>query len=318
MGNQVKTSSLNVLIGLALLLANTTGAAVDEDIRYKKSIGVGEFLSTDSEGFNTKQFVLEYFPRYQNADSYSGIRYTAHFYNQNNWMRKGQQFALTHRNIDPATANGWNLNAGLFHQDRHSLLTLDGSYRNTLATQTSMELIINREAIETRAALDKGVYSTLAGIALDQGVGAHITLVGLAARQDFSDGNARNHGRFKLIYQPDLDLGLTLQARYRQYNSTSNNVGGAYFNPGRYSETMLAVGWRKRIQGWNLSLTGGVGEQKVAADPYSTTYLLETSLQSPRGHPYSIRIRAAANQSAAFLGPNYRCNSLHGEWIIPF
>lgn len=314
----MKISSISILIGWALLLVSMTGAAADEGMLHKNAVGVGGFLSSDSEGFSAKRFVLEYLPHFQNADSYSGIRYTKHSYKQNNWSRDGQQFALTHRNVDHATANGWSFNAGLFHQDRHRLLTLDGNYRNVLASQTSMELIINREAVETIAALDKGVYSTLAGIALDQGVGTHITLVGLAARQDFSDGNARNHGRLKFIYQPDLDSGLTLQVRYRQYNSTSNNVGGTYFNPERYNETLVAIGWRKRIQGWSLSLTGGIGEQKVAADPYSRTYLVEAGLQSPPGHPYSIRIRAAANQSAAFLGPHYRYNYLQGDWIIPF
>lgn len=318
MVNQVRISSINSLIGLFLLLASTTGATANEGVLHKNAAGADGFSSTDSEGFNTKRIAMEYFPHYRNADSYSGVRYTKHFYKQNNWSRNGQQLTLAHRNIDHATANGWSLNAGLFHQDRHKLLTLDGSYRNALATQTGVELMVTREAIETAAALDKGVYSTLAGIALDQGVGAHITLVGLAARQDFSDGNARNHGRLKFIYQPDLDSGLTLQARYRHYNSTSSNVGGAYFNPERYNETMLAVGWRKRIEGWNFSLTSGVGEQKVAADPYSTTYLVEVGLQSPPGYPYSIRIRAAVNQSAAFLGPNYRYKYLQGEWIIPF
>lgn len=307
-----------LLTCLALLLVSTAVIAADDDTRPGNAVGARGFLSTDSEGFDTRRVALEYFPRYQNANSFSGMRYTTHSYQQNSWSRIGQQLALVHRNVDPATANGWNLDAGWFQQEGRGLFALEGNYHRALAAHTGLDLFINRDWLETPPALDKGVHFTLAGAALEQGLGAHVTLVGFAARQDFSDGNARNHGRFKFIYQPDLDSGLTLQARYRRYNSTSSDVGGAYFNPEDYDETMLALGWRKKIQGWNLNFTGGLGKQKVDSDPYASTYLLEAGLQSPPWYPYTVRVRAAVNQMASFFGPDYRYNYLQAEWIIPF
>ena len=136
--------------------------------------------------------------------------------------------------------------------------------------------------------------------------------------QNFSDSNARNHRRLKLIFQPNLDSGLTLQARYRAYNSTSEDVGGAYFNPEQYTEKMLALGWRKKIEGWSLNLTTGIGQQKIADDPNSATHLIEGGLQSPPSPNYSVRLRAGLVQSASFNSPNYRYKYLQTEWIIPF
>ena len=86
--------------------------------------------------------------------------------------------------------------------------------------------------------------------------------MGLAGTQFFSDDNRRDHGRLRLIYQPSLDLGLTLQARYRMYRSSEEDVGREYFNPEDYQESMLALGWRQRFAGWSAGLTAGLGREK--------------------------------------------------------
>lgn len=281
--------------------------------------GVRFDYSRDNENFYTQRIALEYLPAYTHADFLSGIKYTTHHYEQNSWSRNGTQFSIMHRKIEPATANGVQLELGIFSQGQHDLLTADGNYRTLLTEGTGLELFVNRDWVETPVALDKGVNFTFGGIAMDHVVNRYFTLVGVAGLQNFSDDNFRNHGRFKLIYQPDPDLGLTLQARYRAYTSSSSNVGGAYFNPNRYDETMLALGWRQRISGWMANLTAGAGQQKVASDPITPTMLLELGLQSPvRNRNYSFRIRAAMSQSAAFNGPDYRYNYLQGEWIFAY
>jgi len=180
-------------------------------------------------------------------------------------------------------------------------------------------MFLKRDWVETAAALDNGIHFVFGGVAIDQVLSTKVTLVGLAGLQSFSDDNSRNHGRIKLIYQPDPELGLTLQVRYRAYTSSSDNVGNAYFNPSRYDETMLAVGWRQRVKGWLASLTAGSGQQKVATDPITPTYLLELALQTPANNKHhSFRARAMVNQSASYNGLDYRYNILQGEWIVAF
>ena len=314
----MKFAQCRVLMSFCLCLTSAFSLADPMDTSLRKAVGTELFISNDNESFSTQRGALEYFPRYRSADALTGVRYTSHWYQQKNWSSNGQQLTFLHRDIDPATANGWQLNAGLFHQGGHDLLSLDGSYRKALAQQTGLELFVNRDWVETAIALDNGVHFTLAGVAVDQGLGPHVTLVGLGGRQNFSDGNARNHRRLKLIFQPNLDSGLTLQARYRAYNSTSQNVGGAYFNPEHYNETMLALGWRKKVQGWSLNFTTGIGKQKITNDPRSATHLIEGGLQSPTHLHYSVRLRAGLVQSASFNSPNYRYQYLQTELIIPF
>jgi hypothetical protein len=305
------------LAGLAIGAVAAAGASA-ADTETLRGAGALAFVSHDSEGFSTRRLALEYFPSFKHGDALTGVRYSAKHFEQDDWSRGGEQIAVLHRSIDPATANGWQLEGGLSRQGAHDLLSLDGNYRATLAERRALELFINRDWVETRSALDQGVHFTFAGVALEQGFGQHVMLVGLAGYQDFSDGNHRNHGRIKLIVQPKLDLGLTLQAHYRLYTSASDDVAGAYFNPDRYNEMMLAIGWRKRVQGWMTSLTAGIGQQRVADAPHTPTRLLEVALETPPGRGQSVRIRAGMNKSASFGGPDYSYRYAQAEWIVGF
>lgn len=316
--NLVKGPLSKLPILLSLMLANTLVGAADVGGNLRQGIGGALFSSKDNEDFFTQRTAVEYLPRFTHGDALTGVRVTSHRFEQNNWSRNGQQLTLMHRDIDPATANGWQLESGLFRQGEHRLLTLDGNYRAPLAKDTAVEFFINRDWVETAEGLNQGIHFTYAGGSLEQGIGSHVTLVGLLGHQRFSDDNYRNHGRVRLIVQPNLDLGLTLQARYRVYTSKSEDVGGAYFNPKQYDESLLMVGWRQRISGWMAHLTAGAGRQRVADDPSTPARLLEINLHSPPHRSYSFRMRGGVNQSASFNGPNYRYNYILGEWILGF
>ncbi len=321
----MKTIYRRAISAATLLLCCLNSACAQEEKAAEKSAqgaGTGFFFANDSEGFTTRRLTLEYLPKYRHAQWLSGLRYTKHHFAQDAWSRNGQQLSFLHRQIDPVTTSGWQWEAGIFHQGRHDLLSLAASYRAILGEHTSVELFLNRDWVETAAALDNGVHFNFGGLALDQQLSPRLSLTGLAGLQRFSDGNVRKHGRIRLSFQPDPDLGLTLQARFRVTISSHDQVAGAYFNPGRYQETMLAVGWRNKLDGWLSNVTAGIGRQKVATDAASATNLLEWSLESPiKTHgnsAYSFRARAGRSQSAAFGGPDYRYNYVQGEWILAF
>lgn len=313
---------LKLCIVMPLFMVISTGSfanALDENqVTQERAAGTEFFFSDDSEGFQTRRLSAEFFPKYENGDHYLGVRASAYQYKADNWSEDGQKISFIARDIESATANGWFLDAGLFNQNDHTLLTLDGSYRTALAEKTALEVFVNRDWVETQLALDQGTSFTFVGAAMDQGLGEHVTVVGLAGSQFFSDNNRRDHGRIKLIYQPSLDLGLTIQGRYRTYQSRQEDVGGAYFNPKDYEESMLAVGWRKRFAGWSTGLTVGLGREKINDAASQSTRLFELNLQSPIQGSQFLRMSAGYSNSAAFNGPNYNYHYVKGEWILRF
>ena len=280
--------------------------------------GAGAFVANDSEGFATRRLALDFLPAFTSGDTLAGVRYVASRFAIDGWSRNSAQLSGVYRRIDPASTNGARVDAGLSRQGEHALLTIDAGYRAPLAATRSLELFLNRDWVETRRALDDGVSFTFAGAALEQTLGKHVTVIGVAGYQDFSDGNGRRHARARLIVQPWLNLGLTLQARYRLYHGVSDGPARSYFNPGRYDETMLAIGWRKRFNGWMGKLTAGIGRQQVGVDAKTPTRLLEAGLESPARGRQSLRLRAGLNKSASFAGPDYSYRYTQAEWLIAF
>ncbi|WP_155646934.1 hypothetical protein [Burkholderia territorii] len=275
-------------------------------------------MTSDSEGFEERRVSVEYFPRYIHGDQFVGIRAGDYFYWQGDWSRHGQKFSILARQLDPSTQNGWAVDGGAFHEGRHALATLDGNVRVPITTTTAWEGFTSRDWVETPRALDAGIHYTFAGMALEQQIGRHVTVIGVAGQQYFSDGNRRDHGRLRIIYQPSLELGLTIQARFRTYHSTHLDVGHAYFNPEHYRESLLAVGWRHRFHNWMSMVVLGLGREIVNGTPSEPTQLVEVSLQSPLYDSQFVRMRAGYNRSASYFGPDYRYRYVAAEWILRF
>src|SRR5262249_14089760 len=162
---------MRAFVFLLLALASAAALAAGDDASTRGA-GASLYVSKDNEDFYTQRVGVEYLPSFRHGDSLTGVRYTQHYYEQGDWSRNGEQVTLVHRDIDPATANGWQLDAGAFQQGGHAMLTLDGSYRRPLAERTALELFVDREWVETQPALNRGVNFTLVGGGIEQGLGS--------------------------------------------------------------------------------------------------------------------------------------------------
>ena len=303
-----------------MALAATCSAQEDKDKDQKAGMAFGTetYLTNDSDHFQSRRVSVEFFPAFEHADRFLGFRLGDYRYRQDSWRRTGQKVSFLGRSIETRTGDGAALEAGLFQQGGHTLLTLDGNYRVSPTKSTAVEFLVTRDWVETPKALDRGIDFSFLGVAVDQGIGSHVTLVGLVAQQYFSDGNRRDHGRLRLIYQPSLDLGLTLQARYRTYRSTHEDVDRAYFNPRNYAESMLAVSWRQRYKGWTAAVTAGLGNETINHELTQPTRLLDFSLQSPVRGSQVFRFGAGYSRSTTFAGPSYQYRFVRGEWVVLF
>jgi hypothetical protein len=310
----------SALIGatLAALAAQSPVAALDGS--EHRAAGAGYGLSGDSERFIARRASVEGIIGYQHLDSKIAVRYSDHAYSQNGWRSQAEQLRFVASRIDRQTIDGWRIEAGLLRHAAQDLWTVDASYRKSLSAGPAVEFFLNRDIVETRAALGEGTYFEFGGASVDMPLSPHITVVGLAGYQAFSDDNRRRHLRARAIWQPSLDLGLTLQLRYRWYDNSQTDVGSAYFNPARYQEGLLAVGWRQRLGDWRTALTAGVGRQQIASATSTMTQLLETSAEKQVG-AYAVRLRAGYSRSAAAVAtddPDYWYRYAVGEVVIPF
>ena len=306
-----------VLIGLGLHAAGAV-AADGEPSTPTMAAGPSFFASTDNEHFNTRRAGVDFFPSVQGQDAATGLRYRHHEFSQDGWSRSGEQLVLSARGALVAGVRAWQLETGPMSQGGHTLMTADGTYLLPIAKGTSAEFFINRDFVETRTALDRGTHFTFVGGSLEHQPHPKVTLIGTLGYQDFSDDNHRKHARFRAVFQPDLDLGLTFQYRFRYYDSTPNETRRGYFNPERYQENMLLAGWRYRYSGWVGSLLAGAGTQSIAETPSGPSRLLEFGLSSPLAGQQLLAMRAGYLRTASFGGPDYQYRYIQANWVIRF
>ncbi len=305
---------LYALIAAAIGISGPPIAAADT-----RAAGGSVHYAADSESFSSRRTSVDAAVNFSHLDGKTGVRYIDHAYARDDWRRSGEQLRFFTHHIDRRSGDGWYLESGMLRQAQHSLWTLDASYRKTAASGTALEVFANRDIVETRNALELGTHFNFVGGAIDHPLNPHLTAVGLLGHQGFSDGNQRRHARARLIYQPSLDLGLTLQLRYRFFDSSKEDVARAYFNPKRYDETMLAVAWRHRAGDWRTGLTAGTGIQRIAGNDSSETRLLEGSAERQMTG-YALRLRAGYSRAAAAAAsdPAYAYRYAVGEVLFPF
>ena len=308
------------IISLCPLLLFALQVNAEEEAPSKMAVSApNAYIASDSEGFSTYKYNAGFLPLYEHGEKYTGISYQHNYFTQGSWNSTGEQYTLITKAINPRTALGYNLNIGYNTQNGHQLVTTDSNYGFRVTDSTKAEVMVNRDRVETQNSLNNGIYYTLGGVSIEQQVLERLTAIVMGANMYFSDSNTRPIVRAKLIYDLVPDYGLTAQLRYRQYRDTNTNVPNSYFNPSSYNETMIAFGARKRIAGWILSGTAGVGRQTVNQDPSTTTQLYEFAATSPvASNNYYFKTRAGYGKSAGFLGPNYFYRYVMEELIIPF
>ncbi len=309
-------------IVLCLLLSATIAAQAEEQndsTNWRQAILIPSFFGmADSEGFSTYRYKTGILPLYEHGDRYTGVEYQRNQFSQNGWHSFANETRIVTKAINPRSGLGYNLNLGYNRENSFGLLTTDSQYSLSLTDKVNAELMVTRDRVETQNSINNNVYYTMTGASLEYKPFERLTLIGMGGDMFFSDTNTRAFMRLKAVYDLIPDYGVTLQARYRQYHDSNVNVTNNYFNPEDYYEGMLALGIRKRINGWILNGTAGLGQQGINDQSTTTTQLLEAGATSPISGNLFFRTRLGYGKSAGFLGPDYSYRYFMEELIYAF
>lgn len=313
-------------LSLAAILAVATAAAGAQSSAGHETPASGRmaasvpdvFVSSDSEGFVTRKVGVGLYPLYEHGDRHTGLQVQRNAYRQDGWRAQGESVSLVHRAINPRNALGWQAKVGVDQLDSRQALTLDASYSLALNEATSAEFVATRERVETRSALGDGLTLTSAGAGLWHQVNAQLNAGGMLQVLRFSDGNTRTQLRLRAVYDLLPEHGVNVQVRYRGFQASDTSVARRYFNPGEFEEVMALVGLRRRIEGWVVRGTLGLGRQQVNADTSTPTQLAELSVTSPIAGPVFWRTRAGYSRSSGLQGPDYRYRFVMQELFVAF
>lgn len=125
------------------------------------------------------------------------------------------------------------------------------------------ELFAERVLVDSVPAIRQELTLDSGGFSLDYRVAPDWTLVGALFAQSISDGNDRQGGVFRIVYEVPAVAGLTVQTKSLRLDSDFDGVG--YFSPEKREEHLLLVGYARAL--WDgdfvLRAKAGPGRQRL-------------------------------------------------------
>jgi hypothetical protein len=247
----------------------------------RPAVGTEFFYSSDSNGTEVARAALDFDLRNSGENHYLAVRAEKARYKPSGagWQSRDRVFVRAAGDVGK-----WQAKASV-GTDGHSII---GSVSVNDTAPVRKELFVDRDIVETRQGLARGIYSTFAGVAIDLPVNDRNSFTALAGVQAFTGDNVRLHLRGSYIHVLAPELGLSAQLRARYFHSSDPGEFD-YYSPRWYAEVLPVLQMRRFVRGWELVGAGGLGVQRDAATDWRTSRYAHARLRHPLGtSPWSV------------------------------
>jgi hypothetical protein len=271
MGWKMKNAaSFLVLVGLS-----APALAAGQPPEPRPAAGPEFFYSADSDDTEVMRAALDFDLRNRGQDRYIGVRVEKARFNPNGtgWYSQDRVYL---RAADTIGDWQWRARIGT---DGHTVI---GSASVNDGAPMRKEVFVERDIVETRQGLAKGIYSTFAGAAVDLPVDDRNVFTALAGLQTFTGENTRFHLRGSYIHVLEPEWGLSAQLRSRYFRSSEPGEFD-YYSPRWYAEVLPVVQVRRFFGGWELVGAGGLGLQRDSGSDWRQSRFLHARFRSPTG-----------------------------------
>lgn len=294
-------ASFAILIGLS---APAVAAGPPPELR--PAAGAEFFYSADSDDTEVVRAALDFDLRNQGHDRYIGVRLEKARFNPNGtgWHSHARIYL---RAADTIGAWQWRARIGT---DGHTVI---GSFAVNDSASMRKEIFVERDVVETRQGLTRGIYSTFAGAAIDLPADDRNVFTALAGVQTFTGENTRLHLRGNYVHVIEPEWGLSAQLRGRYFRSSEPGEFD-YYSPRWYAEVLPVVQVRRFLGGWELVGAGGLGLQRDSDTGWRQSRYLHARFRSPTGSS-----RWAANGAFTYTNtPSVTASTRSGYSYIQF
>lgn len=176
----------------------------------------------------------------------------------------------------------------------------DGAWRVHAGSDTTLALLTAGDLMSTDEGIARGIGYGFFGSSVVHAFPEDVTAEGQAGVQSFTDGNERLHVRAGLVWNVLPAYGVSVQWRWRQYESMKDDADAAYFNPDSYAQNQVAAGVRKQIGRWTLSAAVGAGMETINGSesrPIGTAELRGDAALTDKLH---VAVYAGYDHSASY------------------
>ena len=291
-----------VALSLATVLA-VPAAAAEPAPPSQQAAGFEFFYSSDSDHTEIVRTAIDFDLRHHGEDRYFGVRLEKAWYDPAGTGSETRE-RLFVRVADTFGNWQWRARVGT---DGNSII---GAASINDRADFRKELFIERDVVETRQGLDRGIYSTFAGAAIDLPADDRNVFTALVGLQAFTGDNTRVHVRSTYIHVVRPEWGLSVQLRGRYFRSSDPGEFD-YYSPRWYAEILPVVQLRRFVGGWELRGAGGIGMQRDSASDWRQSRYFSARFRSPSGSGWALQgdltytntpsVTAVANQGYSYM-----------------
>ena len=249
--------------------------------------------------------------QYRSAYDFTAIGVSQNRFRQGDWSLEVNSLVAALRKIDRATAEGIMVRGEVAVKGGRTKFHGEGDWNIRFSKATGVELIANRDAVETAQALQSGILANFFAASFDHAVTERLTVIGMPTYRRFSDGNEQTGLRGWIIYTLVPDYGLSVNLKARGYESATNG-GGAYFSPDRYERGEIGLRLRRAVGDWRVFATADLGKERINREIEKPTKQFALTMQRSFANDASLGLQFAyyrASDSANNLG-----DSDHYAW----
>ena len=282
---------------VAMLAAASTAAHCEAQAAGASSApaaGVEISASTDSDHTDIVKLLGRALWEFEGRDNYQGIAIERAWFKLKGQRARKQTRAYLDLADDLGKKWKWRARIGT---NGHAIL---GS-ASLRSSDWQREFFIEREVVETRIGLDRGITYTFGGASLDFPASERDTFNVMAGVQEFTGTNVRLHLRGNYVHVAVPRLGFSVQLRGRYFHSTRPGEFD-YYSPRDFVQLVPVVQMRRfGSSGWMYLLALGYGMQKATGSSWQAARLADVRIESP----------ARSHKVQAFLLLQYSNSSLN-------
>lgn len=284
--------------------SNTPTNVDDADALSVNGAVVDMVATRDTDKFERNITRVGAMVHYKSVYDLVAIGVDSNEFRQGDWSRRANSLIASVRKVNRATAEGITARGGVAFVGDRTMLHGEGNWNIRFSETTGVELIANRDAIETQKALSNGTMATFLAASFDHAFSERLTAVVMPTYRHFTDGNDQSGLRGWLIYVLAPEQGLSMNVKARAYES-SQDGGGAYFSPDRYERAEIGLRLRRAVGDWRVYATADLGRERINRDVEKPTSALALTAQRSFSNNMGLGLQFAyyrASDSASYTG----------------
>ena len=238
------------------------------------AVGADLYYSNDAEDTEVLKTGIDFDLSYSGPEKHWGVRIERARFTPLGQHSRTMERAYV-RAADSFGAWKWSATVGT---DGHTVL---GSASIHDEAQFRKEVFVERDIVESPQGVERGIYYTFAGAALDVPADDRNSVTLVAGLQPFTGDNVRTHLRATYVHVLKPDWGLSAQLRTRWFHSSDPREFD-YYSPRWYAEVLPVVQVRRFVGGWQLLGAVGYGAQRDSDSKWRSSRYFNARVTSPR------------------------------------